>query len=1814
MRRKRYGAMVVAGSLMVVTHAALLAVAGSPAQGAGAATVARRVEVMARRTETSQVFANPDGSFTLEEHLRPQWVRGPGGAWVDADPTLRRNADGTISPVATTVAMTFSGGGDAPMARLAAPAGRSLELSWPATLPAPVLDANVATYPEIMPGVDLRIVADVDRLTHIFVIKNRQAAANARRLTVNTSMTGLTLKPGEAGSLDAVDAKGERVFTGLSPLMWDSAGKASQMLVDPRQAAVGMQLQSGRLTLTPDPGMLDDPKAVYPLYVDPEWSSVTGAKSHWTVLRNSNPSTSYYDRTSIADSDTNYGMMRAGFNDFEGPTYRDRSIWQMNISAVRYTHISDARFVLTQAWSGAGCGTTGKWTDLRHMNTTFTSSTTWNTSWNSGGSGWGATLSSSSAIRRYGNSCGPQHVEFPVTGQVAADAAVGSNYLWVGLRARSETDKYSWKRFKNDAFVSIKFNRFPNVPAPISTDGKPCVTGQDRPWVTRDTPVLAARNSDADTGQTPLTTWFYWYPASGSLIDDADHRVSFAASNGANATPSIPAGKLVDGASYAWQARTNDGIDWGQLSGKCEFNVDTSPPGDPGGVTAGFYNNSAPSGGPGIADTFTFNPPAVRPNEVTGYAYTLDLATPAQSAIQVDTVDPATFTATVTIAPPQAGSNTVRVWTKDRAGRPSNGYKDFTFQVKVGGLTAQWTFDGSPPTADVSSSHSYPLTLSATGATVVSGRSDSPAAPNKALSLSGGGYAETSGGLAARTDFSFTVSAWVKITAAGTTDQAAVAINDTNTAAFMLGYGGENRWVFRMAETNIAVPQLRSAVSSAAPTLNKWTHLAGTYDATTKTLRLFVGGALQPTTATLTAGFNATKKLSLGYQQWNGVARGKPLTGTIDDARLYTTLVANNDIQRLAIPLKPIATVLTPSPITFGTQVQVKFDSAGDTNVTAFRYSLDALGLGSPDPASNAALTHNFGVVDIGSHTIRVRALDSNGLLSDLVMLTVNVDPPAAASVSGVVRDAAGNPLAGAAVTLDPAGLTATSAADGSYSIGGFAAGDYTVSAVYGNHCAVTGNTDVTIGGPTVLGLTLTSEVKDEFGYSCGDGTATFTDGTTLLPLSGDEAIMQVNLPFSVPFYGQTLNSVWVDVNGVILASNQARAHADAAAAMPNREAPNNLIAPYWADLEIDAGSGIYTATTGSVPNRRFVIEWRNVFAHGNPGQRFGFEAVLAESGAITFAYKTSGIGAGAVVGIENQYGSAGVTYSSDEVSLNAGSGVTFAYPANPAPLPSAAISGGVTAGGVASAGVLVTIDPLGLSTTTNSSGGYRFDGLPDGTYHVTAQLCTEAAQADVTIAGGSAVQNFALAQAGDAFGYTCTVESRQWIPADQTVLALSGDDETLQVSLPFAMPFHGQSYSSVWVEIDGLVEFVDPGHTHGSNAPLPTADPVGFLAPFWDDFQIVDTGSVRTASLGTAPNRQFVIEWRGAAFFENLNHRISFEVILSENGSVTYNYSGLDDDVAKGSGAAVGIEGPDGTSYIAFSWQQPRLADGEAVTFAYPGSQPTGLASLSGAATVGGVNPAAPVTVLLNPGGLRTMTDSSGRYQFTGLLPGTYTTTAYACGRSASSAATPVITDLTVPTLAVAAATGVSGSYTCIESAGSFVAGDTLVGLSGDDEGTSIATPFPVRLFGVSTSTLWVDTNGAVYGAQPSSWSPEFVATFPNSAAPNSVVAPFWDDLVIDGQAGVYVRTIGAAPNRQFVIEWRNAVFFNTTDRVTFSVVFSENGAITYTYPSLTTARQQGSAALVGLENAGGTVGLTYSARVPVLSGGRSTTYVPVP
>lgn len=334
-------ALAVIGSGLVAVQvatppvrAAVAATATSPAEKpdlVSARLAARlgghRVEITGERTETASTFANPDGTLTTETAARPVRVRR-GTDWVPVDPTLVA-ANGAVSPRATTVGLALSGGGAGDLVRLSA--GRpTLALRWPHPLPTPVLSGASATYPDVLPGVDLKVTADVAGFEQLLVVKAvPQSPLGTIRIPL--SLSGLTASQDAGGNLVFKDSSGAVVAASPAPRMWGAtrdAGGTEPIRSAPVRTALVTVGGAQELDLTPDPAFLADPAVTYPVTIDP---AVTVALAHWTYVDKAYPTTNYYNSADIA---------RVG--SWNGGAQVDRSIFSFDVSRFRGTHVLSA--------------------------------------------------------------------------------------------------------------------------------------------------------------------------------------------------------------------------------------------------------------------------------------------------------------------------------------------------------------------------------------------------------------------------------------------------------------------------------------------------------------------------------------------------------------------------------------------------------------------------------------------------------------------------------------------------------------------------------------------------------------------------------------------------------------------------------------------------------------------------------------------------------------------------------------------------------------------------------------------------------------------------------------------------------------------------------------------------------------------------------------------------------------------------------------------------------------------------------------------------------------------------------------------------------------------------------------------------------------------------------------------------------------------------------------------------------------------------------------------------------------------------------
>ncbi|MEW2065434.1 DNRLRE domain-containing protein [Streptomyces sp. NPDC007346] len=448
------------------------------------------------RGESSEVFATPEGNLEAREYLRPVRARVK-GEWQPVETDLAHSADGGVAPKVTTVGLSFSGGGDAPLVRMTK-AGRELALSWPGRLPTPELDGPRATYRDVLPDVDLRMEAQEDGFTQLLVVKSAEAAANEElsELRLKLAADGMDVREADGGGLEAID-KGAQgaVFEAPQPMMWDSSTPAENPPAEgtssestPAESAsaegvegagitaktgagsqtagtdgpgepaatesgklapVGVTLPAGgeELVLTPDADVLRGADTTYPVFIDPQWYSPRA--SAWTMASKYWASSPQWKFN--GESDAGLGYCNWSYCQ---PHDTKRLLYRLPTSKFAGKSILSAEFVVRNTWS-ASC--TAKAVQLWRTKD-ISASTTWN-SQNASGF-WIKQLKSSSFAHGY-TGCAAKDAEFDIKSAVQEAANGKWSTMTFGLRAASETDGLAWKRFSDNAFLRVQYNRPP---------------------------------------------------------------------------------------------------------------------------------------------------------------------------------------------------------------------------------------------------------------------------------------------------------------------------------------------------------------------------------------------------------------------------------------------------------------------------------------------------------------------------------------------------------------------------------------------------------------------------------------------------------------------------------------------------------------------------------------------------------------------------------------------------------------------------------------------------------------------------------------------------------------------------------------------------------------------------------------------------------------------------------------------------------------------------------------------------------------------------------------------------------------------------------------------------------------------------------------------------------------------------------------------------------------------------------------------------------------------------------------------------------
>jgi RHS repeat-associated protein len=259
------------------------------------------------------------------------------------------------------------------------------------------------------------------------------------------------------------------------------------------------------------------------------------------------------------------------------------------------------------------------------------------------------------------------------------------------------------------------------------------------------------------------------------------------------------------------------------------------------------------------------------------------------------------------------------------------------------------------------------------------------------------------------TSRSFTVSAWAMLNNKSS-DQVVAAAAGNNAGAFRLMYQATaDRWDFEASSADTASPTYAYARSNSAPATATWTHLVGVYDASAGTLKLYVNGTLQTTTATGVTAWQAQGPFDIGH-----VRGGSKLNGGVDDVQVYQRVLTATEIGSVyagTAPASDAGVIRTSSKLDQSGATLATTDARGNTTT----YSLDEAGRAAVTTAP-AVMTETNGGTPVLTVPVSTVGYDTFGEVAEA--------KDALGNITTMTYDAAGRSVMTTAPSYTPPGTS----------------------------------------------------------------------------------------------------------------------------------------------------------------------------------------------------------------------------------------------------------------------------------------------------------------------------------------------------------------------------------------------------------------------------------------------------------------------------------------------------------------------------------------------------------------------------------------------------------------------------------------------------------------------------------------------------------------------------------------------------------------------------------------------------------------------
>ncbi|MFN4255628.1 MAG: beta strand repeat-containing protein, partial [Saprospiraceae bacterium] len=488
-----------------------------------------------------------------------------------------------------------------------------------------------------------------------------------------------------------------------------------------------------------------------------------------------------------------------------------------------------------------------------------------------------------------------------------------------------------------------------------------------------------------------------------------------------------------------------------------------------------------------------------------------------------------------------------------------------------------------------------------------------------------------------------------------------------------------------------------------------------------------------------------------------------------------------------------------------------------------------------------------------------------------------------------------------------------------------------------------------------------------------------------------------------------------------------------------------------------------------------------------------------------------------------------------------------------------------------------------------------------------------------------------ASAQA-NAYSFAQSAGTYSAISGGTNLFTSGWDDNVSSVTLPFTFNFNGTDYTTCNVNSNGYITFgaTAPGTTNYSPISS-TATYAGVVSPFGRDLINNGTGSQpQHTTLGTAPNRTWVLQWQNARRY-NLGaiagDVLNFQIRLNETTNIIEIVYGT--CTATSTGALTGQVGLRGATNSDFN-NRTTTTNWSATT--------AGATNSATCTTTNTIMPASGLTFTYTPPTPCAGTPSAGTIPNSATVCNGSSTTLAATGFTTGQTGISFQWEESLDNVNFANATGGSGATTttyttpaitgtiyyrlratCANGGGSAVSNSATIGtincsfdvvkssaqyssISGSgnsatgwrngnstDDNLSTAQPigftFPYKggnytEFSVSTNgflTFNVGTSAIGSGTGAYGYSN---SAFSSTTGTLNALAPFYEDLVCQGNPGtaaglasaIKYSTTGSAPNRVLTVEWVGMeTFGNPGPNLNFQVkLYETSGAVEFAYGTM--------------------------------------------